>query len=381
MRVLVVGHTYTVGANRGKLHHLAKCGGVDLSLTIPQRWPHALTVFTADPHLSDAYELHSRRTLFEGRETRYVYFPDVTAGIRATSPDIVQVDDGPWSLVCMQVLAAKRALAPKSKSLFFTWWNIDYELSRLARAVEAFNFRHADWAIAGNRDAAQLLAQHGFTKGISVLPQLGVDPNVFQRLDVAALRSRLGLKESFVVGFVGRLTHQKGLDTLLQAFAGLGGLPHLVLVGGGELEQRLVSLAAGLHIGARFHLLGVIPHEEVPKYLSLFDTLVLPSRTMPHWKEQFGHVLIEAMACEVPVIGSDSGEIPNVIGDAGIIFPEGDAEALGEAIRSLMRDEGLRRELGRRGRRRVIQHYTNERIAHETYAIYCRLLGQQPPNA
>jgi glycosyltransferase involved in cell wall biosynthesis len=112
--------------------------------------------------------------------------------------------------------------------------------------------------------------------------------------------------------------------------------------------------------------------------MNIFDVLVLPARTTPHWKEQFGHVLIEAMACETPIIGSDSGEIPNVIGDAGLTFPEGDAEALVGAIRRLMRDEDLRRDLARRGRERVLQHYTHECIAQETYRIYCELLGQEP---
>jgi glycosyltransferase involved in cell wall biosynthesis len=84
------------------------------------------------------------------------------------------------------------------------------------------------------------------------------------------------------------------------------------------------------------------------------------------------------MACETPVIGSDSGEIPNVIGDAGFVFPEGDAQALADAIGLLMQDDGRRQDLARRGRERVLQCYTHERIAQETYRVYCQLLGQEP---
>ena len=71
-----------------------------------------------------------------------------------------------------------------------------------------------------------------------------------------------------------------------------------------------------------------MPSTEVPAVLRALDVLVLPSLTTPSWKEQFGRVLQEAMACAIPVVGSDSGEIPHVIGDAGLVTPEGDAAAL-----------------------------------------------------
>ena len=103
------------------------------------------------------------------------------------------------------------------------------------------------------------------------------------------------------------------------------------------------------------------------------DVVVLPSRTMPSWKEQFGRVLIEAMACQVPVVGSDSGEIPNVIGDAGLIFPEGDVAALTRQLRTLMDDRTLRQQLGAAGRQRVLTRFTMARIAAESVAVYTTL--------
>ncbi len=81
------------------------------------------------------------------------------------------------------------------------------------------------------------------------------------------------------------------------------------------------------------------------------------------------------MACEVPVIGSSSGEIPNVIGDAGLVFPEGDVTALRDALFELMNDPDLRVRLGQSGRARVLEHYTQQRIAAQTYGVYQQLLG------
>ena len=67
-------------------------------------------------------------------------------------------------------------------------------------------------------------------------------------------------------------------------------------------------------------LLPQIPSDQVAVEMRKLHALVLPSRTTPRWKEQFGRVLIEAMACGVPPVGSDSGEIPHVIDDAGLVF-------------------------------------------------------------
>ena len=110
-------------------------------------------------------------------------------------------------------------------------------------------------------------------------------------------------------------------------------------------------------------------------YLQQIDVLVLSSRTQPYWKEQFGRVLVEAMACEVAVVGSDSGEIPHVIGDAGLIFPEDNVDALYDHLLRLMQSTELRKELGRNGRARVLERYTQAQIAAQTVAVYRDMMG------
>ena len=111
--------------------------------------------------------------------------------------------------------------------------------------------------------------------------------------------------------------------------------------------------------------------------IASLDVLVLPSRSRSNWKEQFGRVLVDAMACGVPVIGSTCGEIPNVIGDAGLIFPEGDAAALRDRLRALQNDRSLRRDLAQRGRQRVLDRFTQEQIAQQTYEVYCDVMRPQ----
>jgi glycosyltransferase involved in cell wall biosynthesis len=101
--------------------------------------------------------------------------------------------------------------------------------------------------------------------------------------------------------------------------------------------------------------------------------LVLPSLSRPNWVEQFGRVLIEAMACGVPVVGSASGEIPWVIGDAGVLFPEGDIEALAQALQELIDDEGRRAQLAEKGRARVLGQFTQAQVAEATARVYAAL--------
>ena len=116
-----------------------------------------------------------------------------------------------------------------------------------------------------------------------------------------------------------------------------------------------------------------MPSAQTVDYYRSLDVLVLPSRSRSNWKEQFGRVLIEAMASQVPVIGSNSGEIPNVIGDAGLVFPENDAPALSALIEGLIWDPARRAELGKRGRKRVLDRFTQDQIANETYAVYAEM--------
>ena len=125
-----------------------------------------------------------------------------------------------------------------------------------------------------------------------------------------------------------------------------------------------------------------VPHDRVYRYINLMNVLVLPSETTDKiknltsrgWKEQFGHVLIEAMACQVPTIGSDSGEIPHVIGDSGQIFPEGNVPALQNCLVRLMDSPEEAEEQGKRGWEKVMKRYTNEALARQLLQFYRELL-------
>jgi glycosyltransferase involved in cell wall biosynthesis len=232
--------------------------------------------------------------------------------------------------------------------------------------LERWAFRATDYAIAGNHDAVQILRAKGYTGPARVIPQFGIDPALYA--------SAAPPTDTFAIGYVGRLVPEKGLEDLLQATAGLRGRWVLRLLGAGPDRERLMRMCRSLGVADRVSFDGQIPSPAVPAYLSQLHALVLPSRTRPNWREQFGRVLIEAMASGVPVIGSDSGEIPNVIGEAGLVYPEGDAAALRTHLGTLIADGALWRDLARRGRQRVQAHYTQAQVAAATVAVYREIL-------
>jgi glycosyltransferase involved in cell wall biosynthesis len=200
-----------------------------------------------------------------------------------------------------------------------------------------------------------------------VIPQFGVDPSLY---GAAAPPT-----ETLEIGYIGRLVPEKGIADLIEAACGLPGRWTIHLLGSGPDRARLQALAESIGVADRVLFAGQVPSSQVPARLSRLHALVLPSHTQPNWKEQFGRVLTEAMASGVPVVGSDSGEIPHVIGEAGLVYPERDVDALCAHLRSLSTDAALWKELARRGRERVLAHFTQAQVAAETVAVYRELLN------
>ena len=135
----------------------------------------------------------------------------------------------------------------------------------------------------------------------------------------------------------------------------------MAIIGAGPCEEELQKLIGQFSLNDRIVRRGYVPHPEAPKYLSAFDITVLPSETRPNWKEQFGRVIIESLACGTPVLGSDSGEIGSLIQltGGGRVFAEGNAASLANELRPLVCDEAERKRLAEIGRAKVLSDFTN----------------------
>lgn len=388
MKIIVASHTYIVDLNREKLRALANLEpDMEVTAIVPRRWrPGGVQNKIIETEYLDegSFKVIPVANFSENHQGLLTFGLDLIGVLQELKPDIIQVEQGSKALTYAQFISLNKLLGLKAKNVFFTWWNLPYELNFPASLLESYNLKNTDGIVAGNKDGEEILRERGYSGPIKVMPQLGVDETLFKPESQPELQQKLGISDSeFVVGFVGRFVDEKGLLTLNQALGGLSERPwKWLLLGRGELESALLEKAAELGIKDRLILVESVPHDEVHRYMNLMSCLVLPSETTYKfktltavgWKEQFGHVLIEAMACGVPVIGSDSGEIPNVIGDAGLVFPEGNVMELRKCLLELMKDGDLAKSLGEKGSDRAMSLYTNKALATQLLDFYRELL-------
>ncbi|WP_414622890.1 glycosyltransferase [Calothrix sp. CCY 0018] len=375
LRILFVSHTYVVGVNQGKLDAIAKTGVAEVALLAPSNWK--AVEWNRQLPLETPYEnikYYSAPVVSPGRGGAYIFAPGkIREVIKDFQPDLLHVELEVFSL-CAFEFAIYSRLTGKPLVLF-GWENQERRLPLPRHWIRKFVLDTAKLIIAGNQDGADLLRGWGYTGKVEVMPQLGVDTQLFS----ADLRSQHQTNE-LKIGFLGRLAHQKGIDLIFAAARQLQerGLKfRIILCGSGNDQEALREEAQKQQIAEFVTWQGAVPHSKAAEEISKFDVLVLPSRTTETWKEQFGHVLIEAMAMGVPVVGSSSGEIPNVIGRSDLVFTEENAVELAVILEKMICEPQWREEAGSYGMNRVYQYYTHEKIAERLINLWQELIETQ----
>lgn len=302
MKVLMVSKALVVGMYQRKLEELAALPDVQLTVAVPPYWREKAQEMRLERSFDRGYQLKVTPMRFNGHYHVH-YYPQLDALLDAVRPDILHFDEEPYNLSTW--LALRAARHRRIPLVFYSWQNIMQRYPPPFRWLESDVLNHSALGLAGSSDAATVLREKGFAGPIEVVPQFGIDPELFTPPAVDITKDG-----PLLVGFVGRLVEGKGLQILLRALADIPQDWQLDVIGTGPTRDEQQALARSLGIEARVRFLGQLPSTEMPARVRQFDLLVAPSLTTKRWKEQFGRMLVEAMACEVPVIGSDSGEIP-----------------------------------------------------------------------
>lgn len=202
--------------------------------------------------------------------------------------------------------------------------------------------------IEGFFAVSQAVARHYMIK--LSLPRVSVIPNP---VDLSIIRNMTigGTQRNGRIVLPGRIVKEKGHIDFLEALAQLGskGLsPEVIIAGDGPLRAQIENRARQLGLFEQIDFTGPLSHDEMLRVISKASIVVVPSRF-----EGFGLTALEAMALGRAVVSSDAGGLPEVVGDAGILFPASDAKALAEALAELISDPARQAEFGKKAAERA----------------------------
>jgi glycosyltransferase involved in cell wall biosynthesis len=365
-RLLAVSHPSVVSVNQEVYRELQERGW-DVTIVLPSRWRSEYSQRDMAPQVLDGMEASLRRTpvALRGRPQRHVYLAGIRALARSARADVAFVEAEPFSLAATQWgRALKRLGVPFGVQCAE---NIDRRLPLPVRLMRSRVLRDAAFVAARSDSAGRLARVWGARGEVALAPHA-----VPLWQDVPAARER-----PFTVGYAGRLVPSKGLLDLLAAVRRLDAPVELLMIGDGEQRAELEGQPIP---GSRVRVIDDLSHEQMAAGYAQLDVLALPSHTTPTWKEQFGRVIVEALWCGVPVIGSDSGEIPWLIEltGGGLVYPEGDSAALAARLAELREQPALRRELAAAGRTAVERLFS---VPAATDALERLLLDAMPARA
>jgi glycosyltransferase involved in cell wall biosynthesis len=370
-KILVLSHAGVLEVNRAVFQELARLE-VDVTMVVPRDWKGDLIRgLRFEPKASDrSLRVIPLPVAVSGNGSLFFYRRSLRRALSGWRPDLVFLDEEPWSLAALQTFLT----FPEAKILFFTKENLAKNIPWPFSSLEQWVYRRAAGAFVVSDEVERVLRAKGFRGSIQPLHH-SYDPELFKARpedEKQRIRDEFGIpRDAIVVGYFGRLTVEKGVSDLVGAFqvvAKEAELPpwFFCCVGNGPAEldtkRALSSLPA-----ARYRMLSALNHDRVGRLLAAVDVLVLPSRTTRRWKEQFGRILVEAMACGAAVVGSDSGEIPHLIGRSGggLIFREGQVSELAACLIRLLREPALLEQHRAQGRRYVEKTLTHPSVAHD----------------
>jgi glycosyltransferase involved in cell wall biosynthesis len=368
MRVLRIAHSSLTPELRQRERALARCyPDVELQVITTRRWREAEMDVEATP--DDLFPVRTARSHLSKHIQLFAYDPrPLVAALRQHRPHLIDMGAEAYSVAAAEILTLCNWFAPHAPVVMQSNQNIHHNYPFPFNWFEQRAFRRVAAAYACSESVREVLRAKGFVKAAPIIP-FGVNTEAFRPRAARGQTDR-----PLTIGYVGRMLPGKGLNVLAAALEKLRDEPwQLLVVGDGSERESFERQLSAYGLRERVEFTGAVNFARVPEYFQQLDLMIIPTETTKRVREQFGRVIVEAMASGVTVVGSTCGAIPEVIGDAGLVFPEGDANALAGALRQLLADKNLRERLASAGLERV-KHYSWERVAEKTYALYQQVM-------
>jgi glycosyltransferase involved in cell wall biosynthesis len=358
MRAIIVSHAAIRAANRSVYRRLA-ARGTAVTLVVPDRWYSVLGgALLAEPEPANSpLRLIVRQRIGCAHTNLYALRPGIRDLVAGGEQASIYLDEDPPGFMALQCALAARAHG--AGFVILSMQNILKRYPPPFNVIQRFVFAQANACLAASRQCEETIRKRGFTGPVAIM-RFAYDLRPPGEIRRASVARRYGFGRP-AIGYVGRLVHEKGVDLLLRAAQRIDSA-HVVIGGDGPLRGELERLAGELGLTERVHFLGNLSPEEAIAVIGALDVCTLPSRTTGFWKEQVGRVPIEAIAQGVPIVGSNSGGIPETAGDAGLIFREDRVDDFIRCIEAAL-DPDRRRDLIARGLARAHDEYSLDRAA------------------
>ncbi len=359
MKILVISHSAILRVNQFLYEELASRGH-EINVIVPKTWSSGGLGKNHTWQNNENVRIIPVETSFSGNGSLYFLNTSLRKILKEYKPDVLFIDEEPWSLIMLQALWALRSFK-EIKLITYTKQNIYKKYPWPFSLIEKWCYRRSHCLLSIGKECSDVLRDKGYSGTIAVFPH-AVNLELFPFMP-----SSRSADQKLRLGYIGRFVEAKGGADLIHAVKLLkerGLEVDLTFLGGGEAQSDWENLVSELNLEGCVFFRPALTHLEVPKGYQTFDVICLPSRTTPSWKEQFGRVIIEAASTGRPVIGSDSGEIPHVINSLsnGLIFSEGDADMLAKSIEELIVNCELYNQMALEGRQRVEELYSYSAI-------------------
>ena len=345
--LLVISHPCVVPANQAIYRHMLQ-DGCSLAIGVPSRWKDDFHGGEFAPSFLEGLEEHAFNLpiLFPGRQQRHLYLANPHAILKKLRPAALFLEEEAFSMSALQWGSAARSLEiPFGVQIDE---NLERSFPGPVIRYRTWLLQRARFVAARSVTAGQRARDWGARGDVVLLP------HAVPEWEVPRVPSKV-----LTIGYAGRLVPEKGIWDLVEAFHRMTAPADLLLFGDGPLRTEVEQCSP------RVKVITDLTHQRMAEAYARMDLLVLPSRSTPTWQEQFGRVLVEALSCGVPVVGSDSGEIPWVIRTTGggCVFPEGDVAALAALLDELACDAERRARLARQGGEAVSRLFSVPAVA------------------